>query len=313
MPCYHPNTAYRGRTLNQSGKRSLVFDQSKSLNGVPIPLPCGQCIGCRLEYSRQWAVRCHHEAKLHSSNCFLTLTLNNDNLPNDHSLNVSTFQDFMKRFRKDIEPRKIRFYHSGEYGKATPDNDFIARPHYHALIFNYQFDDRELLSSKEGIHLYTSDHLDHLWTHGNCSVGDLTFESAAYVARYITKKINTSQKSPEDYYLHYTRTDHTTGEIYEIKPEYSTMSRRPGVGAHWFKKFKSDCFPSDSISVRGTKQKPPKYYDYLLELDDSEAHDAIKISRIAKARKHWRDQTPERLVTREIVKLSQIQTLKRSL
>ncbi len=219
----------------------------------------------------------------------------------------------MKRFRKELEPKKIRFYHSGEYGKATPDNDFIARPHYHALIFNHQFDDRKLLSSKEGIDLYTSDHLDSIWTHGNCSVGDLTFESAAYVARYITKKVNASAKSPEDYFLHYHWTDHTTGEIHEKKPEYSTMSRRPGIGADWFKKFKSDCFPSDSISVRGTKQKPPKYYDYLLELDDSEAIDAIKISRIAEARKHWRDQTPERLATREIVKLSQIKTLQRSL
>ncbi len=258
-------------------------------------------------------MRCHHEAKLHSSNCFLTLTLNDKNLPNDHSLNVETFQDFMKRFRKDVEPRKIRFYHSGEYGKPTPENDFIARPHYHALIFNYQFNDRKLLSSKEGINLYTSDHLDDLWTHGNCSVGDLTFESAAYVARYITKKVNASQKSPEDYYLHYLRTDHITGEIHEIKPEYSTMSRRPGIGNEWFKKFKSDCFPSDSISIRGNAQRPPKYYDYLLELDDIEALDKVKSARILEAKKHWRDQTPERLETREIVKLSTIRNLTRSL
>jgi len=313
MPCYKPVTAYRSNNLTITGKRTIVFDKSKSSSGTKLQLPCGQCYGCRLEYSRQWAVRCLHESHGYDENCFITLTYNDENLPWDHSLIVDHFQDFMKRFRKEISPKKIRYFHSGEYGQPTPENNFIARPHYHALIFNYQFSDRDLWTSKEGINLYTSNHLDALWTHGHTSVGDLTFESAAYVARYILKKTNASSRSPDDFYLKYARSDHITGEIHELKKEYSTMSRRPGIGKDWYDKFKSDCFPSDSISVRGTQQRPPKYYDYLLELEEQGALEPIKAKRIEEALKHKSDQTPERLATREQVKIANTKNLKRKL
>ncbi len=231
----------------------------------------------------------------------------------------------MKKFRKKYVPKNpyqegtgeyekfrkenaIRFYHSGEYGESTPENDFIARPHYHALIFNHQFDDLKLHSSKEGINLYTSDDLDRLWGLGITSVGELTFESAAYVARYIMKKVNGDMA-----HEHYQRSDHITGEIIQIEQEYSTMSRRPGIGADFYEKYKEDFYPSDSISVRGKPQSPPKYYDYLLEKVNRVELEIVKMERKRKMRKHIKDNTPERLAVREKVKISQTSTLKRKL
>lgn len=321
MTCYHPLTGYRSENLNPSGKRGIVFDRSKSSNGIPVPLPCGQCYGCRLEYSRQWAVRCVHESKQYVDNCFITLTYDDEHLPWDHSLNKRHFQLFMKKLRKEHGTKKIRFYHSGEYGEPTPENDFIARPHYHALIFNHHFNDREIFTEKEGICLYTSDDLDRIWSMGFTTVGDLTFESAAYTARYVMKKINNSKanNAEDPFYEHYRRTDYTTGEIIDIEPEYATMSRggsgigQGGIGKTWFDKYRSDCYPSDSISVRGTIQKPPKYYDYLVELDQDGGLNEIKERRVKKALENRKNNTPERLATREIVKMAQTKMLKRSL
>jgi len=275
---------------------------------IPVKLPCGQCHGCRLEKSRQWAVRCLHESTLHSENCFVTLTYDDDHLPWDHSLNLDHFQKFMRRLRKSIAPKKIRFFHAGEYGEATPDNDFIARPHYHALIFGHNFSDRSLWSEREGIHLYTSDQLDDLWNMGITSVGDVTFESAAYVARYIMKK-QLGPRAPE----HYTRSHHITGEIINLKPEYATMSRATGIGSGWLDKYKTDAYPSDTISIRGSVQMPPKAYDRLMEKENPYEMEVIKQLRKQKMRKHLWNNTPERLAIREQVKLAQTSTLKRKL
>lgn len=269
---------------------------------------CGQCIGCKLEHTRQWAVRCYHEASLYEYNCFLTLTYDDEHLPWDHSLTKIHFVKFMKRFRKRYGHKRIRFYHSGEYGKPTPDNDFIARPHHHAIIFNHDFKDKKYFYEKEGIILYTSDVLDGLWTHGHCSIGDVTFQSAAYVARYVMKKINGDAAAE-----HYTRTDHITGEQIHIEPEYSTMSRRPGIGAEWIKKYHADCYPSDSITVRGVQQSLPRYYDDIYQLDFPVEIERIKQARKQSMRKHLKDNTPDRLLVRETVKIEQTKSLIRTL
>lgn len=212
--------------------------------------------------------------------------------------------------------KRLRYYQAGEYGEATPENDFIARPHYHAIIFNHDFDDREIFTEREGIVLDTSDTLDRIWGRGHCTVGNVSLESAAYVARYILKKVNGQQKDEG----HYLRTDHTTGELYEIEPEYATMSRGGyakdqlgGIGRTWYENYKADCYPADSIHVQGSKQSIPKYYDYLHDLYSPDNHELIKHARKQKMRKHLKDNTPERLAVRENVKLAQISTLKRTL
>lgn len=196
MPCYHPLDAWR--PIDASFSKKLIFTYSPKFCGSVEPdlkVPCGRCIGCRLERSRQWAIRCVHEASLHKDNCFITLTYNDENLPADRGLHYEHFQLFMKRFRKAIAPAKIRFYMCGEYGED------LGRPHFHACIFGFDFPDRKLWrKSGAKSNLYRSAMLEQLWTFGYSSVGDVNFESAAYVARYIMKKI-----SGEAAESHYTR------------------------------------------------------------------------------------------------------------
>ena len=200
-------------------------------------------------------MRCLHEASLHDRNCFITLTFDDNNLPDDKSLDVRHFQLFMKKLRKKFG-NGIRYYHCGEYG------EMFRRPHYHACLFGFDFKDKyfwKYSSSGDGksIPLYRSSDLERLWTFGYSSIGDVTFESAAYVARYIMKKINGDMAF--DHYI-----DKETGAM--LKPEYTTMSRRPGIAFNWFKKFSSDVYPHDFTYIRDRKVRPPKYYDRCYEL-----------------------------------------------
>ena len=234
MTCYHPMEGYRGKEITKTGKRKIVFNANDALGTCSlfrVTLPCGQCIGCRLERSRQWAIRCVHEASLYDDNCFITLTYSDENLPPYGSLVKKDFQDFMKRLRKRFS--NVRYYHCGEYGSKTK------RPHYHAILFNIDFPDKELLTINNDQRLYTSEILSKIWGKGICSIGSVTFESAAYVARYIMKKAN-----GDDAELKYCHVD-DDGVWNSIEPEYTTMSRRPGIGKEWFDKFKSDVYPND--------------------------------------------------------------------
>jgi len=298
MPCYSPLKAYRAKSINPSGKRGIVFNTNDGYIDMPVELPCGQCIGCRLEKSRQWALRCVHENSLHQDSCFLTLTYDENNLPYDGGLDKTHFQKFMKRYRKHVEPQKIRFFHCGEYGDETK------RPHYHALIFGHDFEDKQLhRQNANKDNLYISDTLATLWPYGFSLIGAITFESAAYVARYIMKK-QTGEKAKE----HYTRIDPDTGEFFEIEPEYTTMSRRPGIGQGWYEKYGKETYRDDFIIQRGMKMQPPKYYDE--QYPDIKV---IKSKRIRRAKEKRADNTPERLRVKENCKYAQIRALKRNL
>jgi hypothetical protein len=289
MSCFSPLQGWRSRTPNSSGKFGIVFDIKLANRFKPevLSVPCGQCVGCRLERSRQWAIRCVHEASLHESNAFITLTFSDKYLPKDRSLDVRVFQRFMKRLRKAIGV-PIRFYHCGEYGSK------LGRPHYHAIIFGYGFPDKTVWQNRNGRDLFRSKLLEKCWKYGHSSVGSVTFESAAYVARYIMKKINGDAALD-----HYMDIDQDTGEVFMVKPEYTTMSRRPGIGKNWFLEYSSDVFPSDEVVMRGKKMRPPKYYDSLFEVLDPNEFVDIKKRRVKNAKKHSADQTPARLRVRE--------------
>ncbi len=271
MSCFDPLHAYQSLTLKTpSGKNVITFDatQGQSTPYEKIRLPCGQCIGCRLDRSRQWAVRISHEASCFQHNAFITLTFAEENINLRNSLVKKDFQNFMKKLRKEIKglqyvepltkssnPYPIRYFHCGEYGEK------FQRPHHHACLFNIDFNDKVLWSSRKGVDLYHSDTLDEIWGHGMCTIGEVNYASAAYVARYITKKINGLHAAS-----HYYRVDEETGEQYYLEPEYITMSRRPGIGARWFNRFgKSDVYAKDFVTVNGKKFKPPKYYDTLYD------------------------------------------------
>lgn len=295
MPCYHPLTAYK------TADGSVIFQERKGDVVSTLSLPCGQCIGCRLERSRQWAMRCMHESSLHKANSFLTLTYSNDFLPERGQLVYTDFQKFMKRLRKRVHPLKPRFYMCGEYGETT------SRPHFHACIFGFDFPDKRAFKrSGSGAVLYRSELLESLWPYGQSLIGDVTFESAAYVARYVMKKV-TGHNSKS----HYERLDSDTGEIYSMVPEFTRMSLKPGIGAGWFDKYQSDVYPHDFVVVRGKETKPPKYYDRLLEKANPDAFEVLKFERESAARSNYLDNTDERLLVKENVKKAAIKSFNR--
>lgn len=262
-------------------------------------LKCGQCVGCRLERSRQWAVRCLHEASLSESNCFVTLTYDHEHLPHLSSLSYPDFQKFMKRTRKIA---RVRFYMCGEYGE-----DF-GRPHFHACLFGFDFPDKVYFSmSPGGARMYRSAILEGLWPFGFSSVGSVNFESAAYVARYCMKKVTGPLSS-----RHYEVVD-ADGVIHCRTPEFNRMSLKPGIGANWFSHFQSDVYPKGMVVVNGVEARPPRYYDKLFERMDPEGYECMQFGRHLEAQAVAADNTDERLAVREQVARARISSLKRSL
>lgn len=199
----------------------------------------------------------------------------------------------MKRLRKSTG-KKLRYFHCGEYG---PKN---LRPHYHAIIFNLDFDDKVPWMEKEGKITYTSDTLEKIWGMGFCTTSDVTFQSANYVAQYCMKKVTGEQAE-----THYVRTDPETGEQFSVIPEYATMSRRPGVGHAWIQKHRRDVYRDDYIIHEGIRMKPPKYYDA-----QEENIEEIKRKRKREA-KNNPDNTSDRLRVREKIRETRIQNRKR--
>lgn len=265
MTCYHPLVAYKITYFVDGVNHSRIqfmgsyesdpvryddiisrgeFDNSNGQHFEPLKLPCGRCIGCRLDRSLHWAVRCVHEASLHDQNCFLTLTYDDQHLRSD-SLIKKDLQDFWKRLRKVISPRKIRYFACGEYGEQ------FQRPHYHACVFGYWPDDAFLYTVRSGSELYLSPMIGRLWPFGFHTIGKVNFESAAYVARYVLKKVN-GEPAGEHYH----------GRV----PEFVVMSRKPGIAADWIKTYYGDVYPADYVVVRDKfKLKPPRYYDQIYD------------------------------------------------
>jgi hypothetical protein len=313
MPCVKPIQAYQ-----HVDGGALVFG-AEPKNHRSLEIACGQCIGCRLTKSRHWATRIVHEAQCHEENVFITLTYNPENLPPDCGLRKKDFQDFMKRLRKAFPNNKIRFYHCGEYGDNTN------RPHYHAILHGINFSDwYYLFDSPSGQPIYTSPTLEKIWSKGFVTIGEVTFESAAYVARYVVKKITGKgqDKIDENTGLKpYERINSFTGEITPVLPEYSTMSRGGttgngtnlrGIGYQWFRQFNSDVYPKDFTTIRGNRVAPPRVYDnYLRELD-LDMYDDIKAARMLSISQSL-DTSEERLRSREKVLNAQNSQLKRSL
>ena len=297
MGCFKPLDAQR---LDDG---SVSFSAPKG-SGNALTIPCGRCIGCRMDRSKMWAIRCMHEASMHEKNCFITLTFNDDHLPMDGSLNYRDFQLFMKRLRKRFPNRNIRFYMCGEYG----DKD--ARPHFHALLFNFDFEDRTLWKKTDsGSMIYRSAALEELWPFGYSSIGDVTLQSAGYVARYVMKKMTGGFAK-----RWYERVNPHTGELTRLTPVFNRMSLKPGIAQAWFDKFYADVYPHDAVVLEGgRKMKPPKFYDLKYEKLDPYKFEEVKMERVLRALSRPRDDSPERLAVKEEVLAAQIKKLERSL
>ena len=308
MPCFSPLKGFKD---NVSG--GLVFKRSATAH-FPMEVACGQCLGCRLDNSRMWAIRMVHEAAMYDDNVFLTLTYRDEDicddeqrkrgyfLPRDGSLNKKHFQDFMKRLRKWYG-RRISYFHCGEYG------DENGRPHYHACVFNLCVPDLEFHKfGSQGDPIFVSDTLDRLWRYGFVYIGDVTFQSAAYCGRYCMKKITGPMSE-----THYMRFDQY-GVCFWVQPEYCTASRRPALGKAFFDKFSSDFFPSDEVPVpgHGVLKKVPRYYTDLFAREDTGVIDDVKEMRKAFKIAHGDDYTPERLMSKYRVQKARSNMLLRS-
>jgi len=272
MPCLYPKLAVQYAPGNQpkilknrtrflrdfvSHDKIAVFFNAFSVFDVP----CNSCLQCRLSQSRNWAVRCQHELQMHpQGGIFLTLTYAPENLPSNRSLDKTVVPRFIADLRR-WTGASLKYFHCGEYG------DKLERPHYHVLIFGWRPSDA-IKRPRRGLYdLYTSPTIEALWPYGFAPFGELTFESAAYTARYATKKI-TGRKAE----------DHYKGK----QPEYATMSNRGGIGRSWLEKYFTEVYPSDAVLVNGHLVQPPRFYDKICEKRDPELFAQVKINRLAK-------------------------------
>lgn len=250
-----------------------------------------------------------HEASEHAQNSFVTLTYNEENLPEYGALQPHHFTKFVKdlkyhlsevRTNPDTGRRKrywptLRYFMCGEYG------DKLERPHYHALLFGYWPPDVEFWkTTRSGHKLFTSPTVERIWGRGFAPIGSVTYESAGYVSRYVMKKAKASKASPEEIHDHYERTL-PDGTIYYLPREYARMSRRPGIGKAWFDQFSGEVYPDDEVVINGKLHKPPRYYDKLLEGKDPDLYDQVRCERMERGRENWEESQPKRLRTREIV------------
>lgn len=301
MPCFHPLRAFKV-------PGGVSFSESDS-DYPEMHLPCGRCQGCRLEHSRQWAVRCMHEASLYPANCCITLTYSDEFLPGP-SLDYKGergFQPFMKRLREWARKRgvkKIRFFMCGEYGEKNQ------RPHFHALLFNFDFLDKTLWQkTSSGSMIYRSALLEKLWPWGHSSVGELNFESAAYVARYAMKKLS----GDAAHVTAHGRVDLRTGEILPLKPEFIQMSRMGGIGKDWLLKYVDEVYSFDRVVINGVETKPPRYYDKLIQEKHPFAWHDIKMDREERAIKNPEESSARRLEAKEAVTLARLTKFRREL
>lgn len=301
MPCYSPLRGFKDK--NTGG---ITFKRGNHA-GADMRVPCGQCLGCRDDYGKHWAARIVHEATLWRHNCFITLTYRDKALctpdqlekglylPDHGSLVKSHFQNFMKRLREHFKGRCIRYYQCGEYG------DENGRPHYHACLFNVRFDDQCFHSNNYGNPLFTSETLEDLWSYGYATIGELTYDSAAYTAGYIFKKVTGSRAHD-----HYLRFD-DYGNPYWLEPEYVAMSRGSnkwekekglgGLGKKWIECYHEDVFPSDELPIpgKGIVRGVPRYYETICESIDPLTIEEVKKARQKFAEEHLDEYSARRL------------------
>lgn len=260
----------------------------------PGQIPCGQCLGCRLDWAGDWAARCEKEAKLYINNCFITLTYGDDTLPIGSSTRSTVtkrdWQLFMKRLRKTYPTNEIRFFACGEYGSLNQ------RAHYHALLFNHDFPDKRLWKPHARTPLYLSPSLQSLWGLGFTSIGSVTYQSASYVARYVVKKLTG------------TRADYLDRE-----QPFVLMSRKPGIGSAWYEKFKHEVFPAGQPLVGENKpRRTPRYFDEKYRRENPDGHYKMKLERRLVATNNTNN-TSKRLLVRETILKANLSNIPRNL
>lgn len=252
-------------------------------------VPCGKCIMCRLDYSRDWANRCMLEAREHKYNQFVTLTYDMDHLPPFKpfidmetgvvELRSMLVKEHLSKFMKDLrryfsyhfDHDDIRFFGCGEYGEKS------FRPHFHLQLFNCDFPDKKLWAENPGGRLYTSKILSDIWQNGIAVTADVSWNTAAYTARYVMKK----QKGPSKRDFVNAMESYFPGQPWQ--EEFVLMSRRPGIARNYYEEHKNDIYATDEIFVPKSGNilpvRPCRYYDKLYDVEYPEEMTRIKTQR----------------------------------
>lgn len=243
MRCTSPRTV----GFKADGKTICWSPKEHSKEFATFQLPCGKCIECRLDYARQWAVRCVHEAQMHEKNAFITLTYDDEHLSSP-KLIYSDFQKFMKKLRK-LQNEPIGVFVTGEYGEKTK------RPHWHAILFNWSPSDGVYkYSNDRGDRVFSSETLTKLWGKGTAEYGSVTFHSAGYCARYAAKKL-----------VHGKDGEH------EFEP-ISKKSSKHAIGKKWLEKHWRDFVNVGGIVLPdGSVTSVPRYYEKWLKENQPDA------------------------------------------
>lgn len=221
-----------------------------------------------------------HERQTSEHAAFVTLTYDDKHLPEDRQLDPDHLKNFLKRYRKNTAP--IRYLASAEYGPKK------GRPHFHLLMFSEfpLFPDRKFWKNgKKGHAYFNSETLDRTWhDQGYGVIGDVTLDSAQYVARYILGKQKSRPENPD-----YTKgpipkrqlaTHHLNPQTGELtRSEFNRMSTNPGMGSAWFHKYWQDIYPNDTCLLDGTIHQPPRYYDKLLDRINPSLLETVKEKR----------------------------------
>lgn len=281
MTCFNPKSALYSTFLDGSPSRLTDWCKSTESNrrklqsiseilnknagyqyAQQIDVPCRKCLGCRLDYARGWAQRIMLEVES-SQNCyFVTFTIDDEHMNDDFSLRKKEFSDFLKNLRQAVYRcygvRDVRFFMCGEYGRKN------LRPHYHVIFFNLPLDD--LLPFQYGKDVYyRSAFLEKYWKQGFVVVGDVTFNSAGYVARYTMKKAKGFKASDG------------------CEPEFTNMSRRPGIGRVWFENHYLELYDRDGVYMKSSGKvslvRPASYFDKLMKDIDPDKLSDVKLNR----------------------------------
>lgn len=299
------NNSSRSASFIYSNTKNDINDLYPFPRYLPIPIPCGGCIECRMQKASEWAFRCMKEAKEYENNVMITLTYDDEHLPKSNKIDSETgevslgytlehrdVQLFMKRLRKHYG-NNVRFYGCGEYGSDKEYIDYkgqvrkaTERPHYHIIMFNLKVDDLEFWKmskcewSKIQNPLFKSKTISNLWKNGHADLNEVNYETCKYVAGYVMKKWK-GRDSDEHYML--------KGQ----KPPYTFMSLKPGIGHAFFEKNKEKFLNEETFwqrTKKGLLALPNiRYFDKLIERDNPEHFEDIKAKRLDKAYQCWQD------------------------
>lgn len=280
MPCYRPISLPVKHKPTTKGERAIWAERT---------LPCGTCLGCRAAQALAWTIRLNHETQLHSHAWFLTLTYNEDTIPEHGSLDPQHLRAFFKSLRKNYPAGSISYFACGEYGTRTQ------RPHYHALLFGSHFLDKYLHRTGNSHVAWRADSLESHWELGHSEFSAVTPASIAYVAGYVQKKLTTKQAPDQN-----LRVDPASGELHQVAPQFNRMSLRPAIGKRWIEKFWKEVYPKDRVVFNGGLYPPPRYYDKWMDEHQPEIMADVRYTRDQEATYL----EPEKLAAKEKIHIS---------